>query len=82
MNNTGDANIIAGMGYGLPLSRIYIELFDGKIDLHSIHGYGTTVYMKWNGPNVRLLQWSLTYTYIYIYKYSHIHKYLIRNEFY
>ncbi|OWB59979.1 kinase activity protein [[Candida] boidinii] len=56
LNNTGDANIIAGMGYGLPLSRIYIELFDGKIDLHSIHGYGTTVYMKWNGPNVRLLQ--------------------------
>ncbi|GMM28570.1 protein kinase [Martiniozyma asiatica (nom. inval.)] len=47
-NLVGD-NIIAGMGYGLPLSLIYCKLFGGDIRLKSIYGKGTDVYLIWKG---------------------------------
>lgn len=55
VNNNGDvdtgvnANIIAGMGYGLPLSLIYTRIFGGDLRLHTIDKVGTDVYACFNG---------------------------------
>lgn len=38
-------NIVAGMGYGLPLSLTYAKLFGGDIKLTSVYGKGTDVYI-------------------------------------
>ena len=41
----GGGNSIAGMGYGLPLSRAYAEFFGGKLQIQSYYGWGTDVYV-------------------------------------
>ncbi|KAK6460279.1 two component sensor [Scheffersomyces coipomensis] len=70
-NNEGDSyktlnvppglggNIVAGMGYGLPLSKNYVEIFNdtlpdedgvittkGSLSIQSYYGWGTDVYLK------------------------------------
>ena len=40
---------IAGLGYGLPLSRAYAEYFGGGIDVQSLWGWGTDVYLTLQG---------------------------------
>lgn len=40
---------IAGLGYGLPLSRAYAEYFGGGIALQSLYGWGTDVYLRLKG---------------------------------
>ena len=37
---------MAGLGFGLPLSRQYADYFGGAMDLYSIEGYGTDVILK------------------------------------
>ncbi|PKK71844.1 alpha-ketoacid dehydrogenase kinase, partial [Rhizophagus irregularis] len=37
---------IAGLGYGLPLARIYANYFGGSIDLVSLHDYGCDVFLR------------------------------------
>eukprot|EP00128_Syssomonas_multiformis_P003866 Colp12_sorted_trinity150504_noHs@6625 len=39
---------IAGLGFGLPMSRVYAEYFGGSLQLYSLHGYGTDVYLRLN----------------------------------
>merc|ERR1719150_479028 len=34
-----------GLGYGLPLSRLYARYFKGDLQIASVHGHGTTVYV-------------------------------------
>lgn len=48
-DTTLSSNIIAGMGYGLPLSQIYCRLFGGDIRLTSVHHSGTSVYAHFRG---------------------------------
>ena len=45
----GDRSTIAGLGYGLPLSRAYAEYFGGGIKLESLWGWGTDVYLTLRG---------------------------------
>ncbi|KAI1817517.1 alpha-ketoacid dehydrogenase kinase [Poronia punctata] len=40
---------IAGLGYGLPLSRAYAEYFGGGINVQSLYGWGTDVYVRLKG---------------------------------
>ncbi|KAK1759306.1 hypothetical protein QBC47DRAFT_102295 [Echria macrotheca] len=40
---------IAGLGYGLPLSRAYAEYFGGGIAVQSMYGWGTDVYLRLKG---------------------------------
>lgn len=40
---------IAGLGYGLPLSRAYAEYFGGGIAVESMYGWGTDVYLRLKG---------------------------------
>ncbi|KAI9684401.1 MAG: hypothetical protein M1829_002211 [Trizodia sp. TS-e1964] len=40
---------IAGLGYGLPLSRAYAEYFGGSISVQSLWGWGTDVYLSLKG---------------------------------
>lgn len=40
---------LAGLGYGLPLSRAYAEYFGGGIAVQSLYGWGTDVYLRLNG---------------------------------
>ena len=46
---------IAGMGFGLPLCKTYLELFGGRIDIQSLRGLGTDVYITLTGPTDREL---------------------------
>lgn len=46
----GGGNSLAGMGYGLPLSRAYAEFFGGKLQIQSYYGWGTDVYVTLKSP--------------------------------
>ncbi|KZV91582.1 alpha-ketoacid dehydrogenase kinase [Exidia glandulosa HHB12029] len=37
---------LAGLGYGLPLARLYCNFFGGSLELKSLHGHGTDVFVK------------------------------------
>lgn len=37
---------LAGLGYGLPLARLYATFFGGSLELKSLHGHGTDVFLK------------------------------------
>lgn len=37
--------VLAGLGYGLPLSRTYARFFGGDVDLQSLQGYGTDAFV-------------------------------------
>ncbi|KAJ3737435.1 P-loop containing nucleoside triphosphate hydrolase protein [Lentinula guzmanii] len=37
---------IAGLGYGLPMSRLYAKYFGGSLELMSLEGWGCDVYLK------------------------------------
>ncbi|KAL2160863.1 hypothetical protein VTH06DRAFT_1060 [Thermothelomyces fergusii] len=39
---------MAGLGYGLPISRLYARYFGGDLKLISMEGYGTDVYLHLN----------------------------------
>ncbi|KAL1972802.1 hypothetical protein VTN31DRAFT_6344 [Thermomyces dupontii] len=43
------SSTIAGLGYGLPLSRAYAEYFGGSIAVQSLWGWGTDVYVTLKG---------------------------------
>ena len=45
----GEGSSIAGLGYGLPLSRAYAEYFGGGIAIQSLWGWGTDVYLNLKG---------------------------------
>lgn len=45
----GQLSSIAGLGYGLPLSRAYAEYFGGSISIQSLWGWGTDVYLTLRG---------------------------------
>jgi hypothetical protein len=48
-NANGGGSSIAGLGYGLPLSRAYAEYFGGGIAVQSLYGWGTDVYLRLKG---------------------------------
>ncbi|KAJ6500329.1 atypical/PDHK/BCKDK protein kinase [Mycena sanguinolenta] len=37
---------IAGLGYGLPMSKLYAQYFGGSLDLMSLDGWGSDVFLK------------------------------------
>lgn len=49
ITNGGNPSSIAGLGYGLPLSRAYAEYFGGSIAIQSMYGWGTDVYLSLQG---------------------------------
>jgi signal transduction histidine kinase len=48
-NASGHTSTIAGLGYGLPLSRAYAEYFGGGLSVQSLYGWGTDVYLNLRG---------------------------------
>ncbi|KAA8644117.1 alpha-ketoacid dehydrogenase kinase family protein [Aspergillus tanneri] len=48
-SSSGNLSSIAGLGYGLPLSRAYAEYFGGSIAVQSLWGWGTDVYLTLKG---------------------------------
>lgn len=48
-NTSNGGSSIAGLGYGLPLSRAYAEYFGGGVAVQSLYGWGTDVYLRLKG---------------------------------
>ncbi|CAG8572428.1 221_t:CDS:2 [Diversispora eburnea] len=48
---TGLGGPIAGLGYGLPLARIYAQYFGGSLSLMSLYGHGCDVFLRLNDIN-------------------------------
>lgn len=44
-NDFSENSPIAGLGYGISITRLYIEYFGGRIDIFSNYGIGTDVYL-------------------------------------
>lgn len=47
--SSGQLSSIAGLGYGLPLSKAYAEYFGGGIAIQNLWGWGTDVYLTLQG---------------------------------
>jgi signal transduction histidine kinase len=48
---TSDAprmGVLAGLGFGLPMSRVYTEYLGGSLDIVGMHGYGSDVFLRVN----------------------------------
>jgi len=41
----GDKSLMAGLGYGLPISQLYAQYFQGNIAMNSMSGLGTDTYV-------------------------------------
>ncbi|KAL8644179.1 MAG: hypothetical protein Q9210_007383, partial [Variospora velana] len=60
----GDSSSLAGLGYGLPLGRAYAEHFGGGVQVQSLWGWGTDVYLKLKGYFFRdLVRGEYIYTF-------------------
>lgn len=46
-----DVANVSGMGFGLPMCKAYLEMFNGTLDIQSLWGWGTDVYIKLKGPD-------------------------------
>ena len=46
VNSSETIGSMAGYGFGLPTSRVYAEFLGGSVQLQTLHGYGTDVYVK------------------------------------
>ncbi|SCU78425.1 LADA_0A05556g1_1 [Lachancea dasiensis] len=44
---------VSGMGFGLPMCKAYVEMFNGTLDIQSLWGWGTDAYVKLKGPDLR-----------------------------
>ena len=48
VGSTAGAAVLAGYGYGLPISRLYARYFGGDLQVVSMEGYGTDAYVHLN----------------------------------
>jgi pyruvate dehydrogenase kinase 2/3/4 len=51
MDTTGETDgpaVLAGYGYGLPISRLYARYFGGDLQITSMEGYGTDAFLHLN----------------------------------
>jgi len=47
LSHRGDeGTVMAGLGFGLPMSRLFAHFFGGDLSLYSIEGYGTDVFIS------------------------------------
>ncbi|GAB4821465.1 hypothetical protein N2152v2_008511 [Parachlorella kessleri] len=46
--SAGGPAVLAGYGYGLPISRLYARYFGGDLQIISMEGYGTDAYLHLN----------------------------------
>lgn len=48
MESFGKSSPLAGLGYGLPIARLYARYFGGDLRIMSVEGYGTDAYLTIN----------------------------------
>ncbi|KAJ2255399.1 hypothetical protein IW137_001070 [Coemansia sp. RSA 1287] len=51
-NCVADANVISGLGFGLPMTKIYAEYFGGMLNIVSLEGYGCDAFLEL--PSIKL----------------------------
>lgn len=49
----GSGGPMAGLGFGLPISRIYSRYFGGSLEIKNIPGYGCDVFLRI--PNISVV---------------------------
>lgn len=49
----GSGGPMAGLGFGLPISRIYAKYFGGSLEVKNIPGYGCDVFLRI--PNISVV---------------------------
>lgn len=80
VNSTETIGSMAGFGFGLPTSRAYAEFLGGSLQLQSLYGYGTDVYVKLKrieGDQEGFRLWDCQH--IHFVKYQYIHKLFFLN---
>ncbi|KAJ2477808.1 hypothetical protein IWW56_004111 [Coemansia sp. RSA 2131] len=50
--HVADANAISGLGFGLPMTKIYAEYFGGMLNIISLEGYGCDAFLEL--PSIKL----------------------------
>lgn len=46
ISNENQQTLIAGLGYGLPIARLYARYFQGNLTLASVENLGTSAYIS------------------------------------
>lgn len=58
-NGNKETPPIAGLGYGLPIARLYARYFQGNLDLASMENLGTSAYVSLKVKNKKKLDFLI-----------------------
>lgn len=48
----GNISRVAGLGFGLPLCRLYTNIFNGSLEMQNLPGFGVDTYLNIKGANL------------------------------
>ena len=57
IDNINNSYIISGLGFGLPLTNLYIKYFGGKMTINPIENIGTNIYIYIKKNDISLREW-------------------------
>lgn len=59
---------IAGLGFGLPIARLYAKYFQGNLTLASVENLGTSAYISLKVNEKKFTRKNIIHTFIFFYR--------------